>query len=296
VPEPLRRRVRAGALAALTAAAGRLPRPALEAPLAAAAGLARWSRYERRALENLELALGGETTLGERRRIARGVRRHAARLLASWVELAHPEPPARRAERLARRVAIDASVSLLDDALAAGRGALVVTAHLGDWELLAASLRARGHDGAVVGLERRRDSSSRWLLAMRAASGVRTLPQEVAPRELLRILASGGVIGLLADLEARRIAGELLPFFGRPALTMTAPAALARAARIPLLPARCVLAGGRYELSLDPALELARSLPRRAAERDLLTRLNATYERWIRATPEQWAWHQRRWR
>jgi KDO2-lipid IV(A) lauroyltransferase len=96
----------------------------------------------------------------------------------------------------------------------------------------------------------------------------------------------------------RRLDGEFLPFLGRDALTMTAPAALARATQRPLLPARCVFdrARGRYVLSFEPALEPDPALDRRARTRDLTLRLNAVFERWIRAHPEQWAWHQPRWR
>jgi lauroyl/myristoyl acyltransferase len=76
---------------------------------------------------------------------------------------------------------------------------------------------------------------------------------------------------------------------------MSAPAALARAAKLPLVPVRCVARGKRYLLSAEQPLELDAALDRKAATLDLLARMNATFERWIRETPEQWAWHQKRW-
>ena len=99
----------------------------------------------------------------------------------------------------------------------------------------------------------------------------------------------------------RRIAGEFLPFFGVPALTMIAPASLARAAGLPLVPVRCVRprdadASVPYRLSVEEPLMLEAGEDRRAATLDLCARLNRVYERWIRETPEQWAWHQPRWR
>jgi len=87
-----------------------------------------------------------------------------------------------------------------------------------------------------------------------------------------------------------------VPFFGVPALTQTAPAALARAARLPILPVRCVARGAGYAMLADEPLELGPALPRAEAALELLARLNATYERWIREDPAQWAWHQPRWR
>jgi len=289
-PEPLRRRVRSATLRGLT----RAPDPLVSGALRAAAGLARWSRYERRTRDNLELALGAETSAAERARIARGVRRHAARQLAEWVQLARSARTG--GAWIDGMVELDPSVERLDALAAAGGGVLIATAHLGNWELLAAALRRRGLDGAVVGRQRRNDSSSTWLIQMRRGLGIETLAQDEPARRMLRVLRSGATLGLLCDLEVRRLDGLFAPFFGRPALTMTAPAALARAARTPVLPVRCVARGARYRLSVEAPLELRADLDRDAAQRALLGELNAVFERWIRADPDQWAWHQDRWR
>jgi KDO2-lipid IV(A) lauroyltransferase len=178
------------------------------------------------------------------------------------------------------------------------RGLLISPAHIGNWALLAAALRRRGLDGAVVGRRRRDDPSSDWLIEMRRAYGVTTIAQDERPRQLVELLRSGKTLGILCDLAVKQLDGEELPFFGLPAMTMTAPAALARAAHLPLVPVRCVARGERYVLSAEEPLHLDRDLARRdrgAATRELLTRMNAVFERWIRETPEQWAWHQRRW-
>lgn len=299
--DPLRRKLRARGLRALASASALLPRPALQSGLVALAELARFTRYERLTRANLELALGAETSAAERARIARGVRRHTARLAAEWLRLARGAPPegpgAARGRWIDETVRIDASVAILDRELARGRGAIVVTAHLGNWELLCAALRRRGHGGAVVGRERPRDPASRWLVEVRRGYGVETLPQHAPPRALLRVLEAGGVLGLLPDLEVRRLSGDFLPFFARPAFTMSAPAALARARRLPLLPCKCVaIDARRYELSFEEPLAPDPRLPREECKRELSLRLNQLFERWIRATPEQWAWHQRRWR
>lgn len=298
---PLRRRLRAAALDGLVSAGSLVPHRALRAGLEGLALCAAGGRHAELTRANLELALGGELDPAARARLARDVRRFAARQLAEWVRLARGAPPEGPREGRGRwiedAVELDASCTLLEAHLARGRGALVVTAHLGNWELLAARLRRLGHHGAVVGRQRPRDPAAGWLVAMRAAYGVRSLPQASPPRRLLEVLSAGGTLGLLADLEVRRLSGAFVPFFGRPAWTATAPAALARAAGLPLLPARCVaIDGHRYRLSFDEPLELDRGLDRQEATLELTARLNALYERWIRAAPAQWAWHQPRWR
>lgn len=298
--EKLRRRLRAKLLEGAARAAGLVPPSALRFALETASPIARFTRAEQVTRANLELAElvpGRATTAEERDAIARGVRRHGARLVAQWLRLARAgDPNDPRSAWIDAEVELDASVARLDALNAQGRGVLLVTAHLGDWELLCARLHRHGLRGAVIGFERPNDSTSRWLERMRKGYGVTTLPQHTSARELLRVLRGGGTLGLLCDLEVRRLDGAFLPFLGVSALTMTAPAALARAADLPLLPAKCVRVGARHVLSFEEPLALDPALDKEEAQLDLLARLNAVYERWIRATPEQWAWHQRRWR
>lgn len=289
--EPLRRRLRARGLVAATRAAGAIPHPLFRGALRGLAGLAGLTRTQDVILANLERALGEATTPQRRRTIAREVRCHAARLLFEWIRLSRGDLA------VLDTVELDASLGILERELARGRGAIIVTAHLGNWELLAASLRRHGLDGVVVGRQRPRDSSSTWLIDMRRAYGLTTVPQDGSPRRILEVLRAGGIVGLLTDLEARRIDGAFVPFFGRPALTMLAPAALARANRSPLIPVRCVARGPqRYVLQVEEPMELRTDLPRREAQIELLGRMNRCFESWIREDPGQWAWHQPRWR
>jgi Kdo2-lipid IVA lauroyltransferase/acyltransferase len=226
-------------------------------------------------------------------RLERDVLRHSGRQLAEVLRLsrgADPDQPS----WIDDVVRPTESFQRLESELAKGRGAIIVTAHLGNWELLCAWLRRRGLGGAVVGKTQGDDD---WLVRVRRGYGVRTLGQDTPAKEMLRVLKDGGVLGLLCDLEVRRLDGEFLPLLGLDALTMTAPAALARTVRAPLIPVRCVAVDNtHYELSVDEPLNLNPALDRDAARTDLLRRLNDTYGRWIRETPEQWAWHQPRWR
>ena len=77
----------------------------------------------------------------------------------------------------------------------------------------------------MVGRVRRKDPSHSWLMDMRRAYGVETIPQDASPREALGVLRRGGVLGLLTDLRVRQLDGVQRPLLGASALTMTAPAA-----------------------------------------------------------------------
>ncbi len=290
--EPFRRRLRAGVLEALTRAAPWIPGPCLSLPLGIAAAAVRRGRLGERGRANLALAYGEELDESARERILLDTFRHGARQFREVVRLGRGA-----GDWVDQTVELDPSVERLDRQLATGRGAVMVTGHLGNWELLAVRLRRRGQAGAVIGRGHPRDPAAAWLPRIRARHGVETIAQDAPPRRALEVLRRGEVLGVLCDLEVRRLDGEFVPFFGHPALTIAAPAALARAARVPLLPVRCVAVGpAAYRLSVDEPLALDPSLDRVSARRDLLTRLNATFEAWIREDPAQWAWHQHRWR
>ncbi len=300
MPDPLRRRIRVKLVTGLSAAARFVPRPLMHATLQTLSRAAHYTRFEAQIQENLELALGVELSIEARSRIGREVRLHCARQFEEWLFLARAQQGARARARVERwldaNVKYDASCERLFELTRAGHGALIATAHLGNWEVLACALRRRGLDGAVIGLRKHRDPSADWLVRMRAGLSVRTVAQDAPPREVLGVLRAGGTLGVLCDLEVRRLSGIHVPFFGVLALTQTAPAALARAAHLPIVPVRCVARGSGYVMFVDEPLQLSRTLERADASLDLLTRLNATYERWIREDLAQWAWHQPRWR
>ena len=291
--------MRAAAFSALERGAGWMPPLLVHGALRGVAGLARFSRFEQLARANLERVYGDELSRAARRALARAVRLHAARQVHDWLRLARVDPREPASGRwIEEEVELDGSFVHFERELARGRGVLIVTAHLGDWELLAARVARTGVTGSVVGYERTNDPAARFFARMRAANGLRTIRQSESAREALAVLRAGHPLGLLTDLEVRRLHGEFVPFLGSPALTLTAPAALARAAGVPLLPASCVFDArrARWRLRFEAPLELEQGLPRRAARLALLARQNEVFGRWIRAHPEQWAWHQPRWR
>lgn len=253
-----------------------------------AAGALRFTPVEarlRKHLDQAELPVRPTTA---------AIRRHLAHLFVEWGQLGGRGFE----DELFRRVHPGPGLGEHADLLR--NGALVITPHLGNWEWLAAYLvahafgRGEGVRGAVIGRLRRRDPIATQLVAQRGRAGVETLSQNSHPRELVRRLARGDVIGLLPDVEVSRLAGVRLPFLGKEALVMTAPAALARASRRPLLPAACIRrADGDYELVFGDPIPAPRSKPETL---DVTRAWVAVFEAWIRAHPEQWLWLHDRWR
>jgi KDO2-lipid IV(A) lauroyltransferase len=184
------------------------------------------------------------------------------------------------------------------DAARSGRGVVLLTGHLGNWELGGAAIAARGVPLDVVGkgMSNRRFQSD--LFALRAGLGMRVLEMGDAPREALHALGEGRVVALLADQRPRE-GGVLVPFFGKPAATARGPALFALRSGAWAFVAFCVAeepgAEARYTVTFAP-LAFA---PCGRLDEDVKGFLGAyagALEGAVRAVPHQYFWQHRRWK
>jgi KDO2-lipid IV(A) lauroyltransferase len=223
-----------------------------------------------------------------RRRLARDTFRHAGE---SFAELALFPKLVRRPGYLHFE-----GTEALDAALAQGRGAIVVTGHTGNWELLAAGTAAHGYPITVVV---RRVTDRRFhalIVRFRTAAGLEVLVRD-DPRFLSGVreaLDRNRLVAMLIDQDTRG-AGVFVPFFGRLAHTPPGAAVLALRARVPVLTAfiqRRPGGGHHIRFTTVPV-----ALPRaRAGVAELTARLTAAIEMQIRRAPAEWVWWHERWR
>jgi KDO2-lipid IV(A) lauroyltransferase len=185
----------------------------------------------------------------------------------------------------------------IQQARSLGRGIILVTGHFGNWEMAAAAVASRGVSiGAIVRRQGNRIVDER-LQQLRRNLGVETIYQGQAPARVPRILRANGVVGIVADQDARR-SGIFVPFFGRPASTHRGPALFALRLGAPVfccmarrLPGRDV----RYEVKGE-RVDFA---PTGNLDHDVLALtadLAGRLEREIREAPEQYFWFHRRWK
>lgn len=187
-------------------------------------------------------------------------------------------------------------LSLLHRLLREGRGVILLTAHLGNWELLGALLRFHGFQGAVVGRRVYYERFNEIILRLRKSVTLQTLYQDAPVREFLKILRQNQILGILADQDIDRLDGVFVPFFGRPAYALTAPARLALISGAPLLPVFLVREGDRYRLLVEEPIRVEARGTRQETIQEYTQRWSRVIEEKIRAFPEQWAWMHRRWK
>jgi len=182
-------------------------------------------------------------------------------------------------------------------ALAEGKGAILVSGHLGNWELAGASITARGTpmDAVAKGMANQRFGAD--LVASRERLGMRIVDMSKAYRVCLRTLQAGGVVGLVADQNARENS-VFVPFFGKLAATFPGPALFALRTGAPIFVGACLREPGypsRYRvwmrrLDPEPTGDLDEDVRR------LTQAHTAVLEEAVRQAPEQYFWQHKRWK
>lgn len=247
-------------------------------------------RARRDTLAHLALAFP-DAAFSERRRLARAVFRHFGRAAAEWACV-------RDLPDVTAFVRIDPeSLALLRALLGRGRGVIFVTAHAGNWELMALSLARSGLPVCTIGKRSYDPRFTRLIDETRRLGPVQTLwrgEPDLALR-MRETLAAGNILGLLIDQDTR-VPGVFVPFFGRLAHTPIAAAALARETGAPLVTGFNFRAPpGGYQVIVEEHALSQNPDPRQAVADDTAA-LTARIERHVRAHPGEWVWMHRRWK
>lgn len=250
---------------------------ALGGCLARAVG--RLAKVSRIADRNLQQAMP-ELDAPARKRVIAGVWDNMGRVAAELPHVAHLSP---------ERITVE-GIGTLQSLAASGQPVIFVSAHIGNWEILARVAASHGLPFVRVYRAANNPYVERLIQSSRAAIPGGCLPKgSNGARGILKALKQRQNVGFLVD--QRLSDGEMVPFFGQPAQTATAPVDLAIRFGCPVVPAHCVRVGGaHFRVTVHPPLS-----PTAETRMETLHTLNRMLENWIRATPGQWLWLHRRW-
>ncbi len=182
-------------------------------------------------------------------------------------------------------------------ALENGKGVVVVTGHVGNWESHGVVHGTLFGPMGVVARPLDNPELDRRLCHFRERTGNQVIYKRRALIQVLRTLREGRAVAILIDQNVQEEDGIFVEFFGRPAATTTVVAALALKTGSALVPARTTLQpDGRYRAVYEPPLELQATGDRAADIAAITQALTRRIEAWVRETPEQWLWIHRRWK
>jgi Kdo2-lipid IVA lauroyltransferase/acyltransferase len=253
------------------------------------------SRLRRVGERNLELALP-ELPSKTRRTILRNVFRNLGWQLVEFCRM--PRYTAANTRNWLRTEGLEHYLA----AQARGKGVLILTGHLGAWELSSFYHSLMGHPmGMVI---RRLDNRflDEYVNGIRCLHGNRVLHKDDFARGLLTAMRSGQSVGILMDTNMTPPQGEFVDFFGIPACTASGLARVALKTGAAVLPGFCLWEEKeqRYVLHFGPEFKFTRTADpaadRESDIRSLTQQCNDILESWIRRYPGQWLWIHRRWK
>ena len=247
-------------------------------------------RHWRIVMANLRLAFGDEKGEEELAEIGRECYRHLGKCLVEFFRM-----PAMSAEEM-RRAAEFRGTEHLDAALAEGRGVILLTGHLGNWEMVGVRIAAEGYPLNVIARAQRDDRLTEYIRRTREVTGMRVLHRDQSVRQSLRALRRNELVGVLLDQNAGDD-GVFVDFFGRSASTAPGAAAFALRTGAVVVPTF----GWRkpddsHVVEIGEAVPLVKTGDR---QKDILAntaRYTKVIEEQIRAHPEQWFWLHKRWK
>ncbi len=197
-------------------------------------------------------------------------------------------------EEIRTRIVIEGKEHL-DEALSGGKGLMMITGHIGNWEILAHLPRLLGIRFCVMADVRDDPRIEAVVDDIRSRSGATILPPKGKALMLIRELKKGNTIGVIMDQRGKRSDLLFCDFFGLPAPTNPAPAFIAIKGDAVILPVSGVKENGRYCISFHPPREASSFGTGKEAIASLSQYMQSWVEEVVRMHPEQWFWLHCRW-
>jgi KDO2-lipid IV(A) lauroyltransferase len=249
------------------------------------------AKDRKRMFRHLTKAFGSEKTPAEIEKIASRVFVNLAKSAVDVFQF-----PKLKRRGLDKLVFDEDGTEKLDAAFRHGKGVIGLTAHIGNWELLAAYFRLKGYEGKALGRRIYYEPFNRVLVSLRESVGIPTIYRTGAVREILRELRQNHWVGMLADQDFKSLEGIFVPFFGTDALTVTAPAKIALATGAAILPIFVIHEQDRYRLFAEDAILPDSVSSEEDKVRALTLAWSKSVESCIHRYPDQWVWMHDRWK
>ncbi|MBN1754999.1 hypothetical protein JW877_02190 [bacterium] len=177
-----------------------------------------------------------------------------------------------------------------------GSGIIVITGHLGCFEMVPAFFTYSGYKVAVIAREMYDPRLDRRLLSNRERAGIKVIEARNSPKTLLRLLRQGYAVGFLMDLESRAVSCKRVNFLNHWVKVPVGPVKLAIHSGLPMLPMNIYRKpDDRFVLEVHPPMQI---IPGNDREEQLRANMDIALkalEKMIRAKPSEWVWMNSKW-
>ena len=245
--------------------------------------------------ENLK-AIFPEKSRREIRRIRIRMARNFAKYLVDFFRFSKID-----AEYVKKNIKIE-NAHFVTQALSKGKGVIILSAHLGNWELGAVVVGLLGYPFWAVVLPHKHKYVDRFFNAQRESKGVKVIPLGKAARMCMTVLKKNELLALVGDRDFTE-SGIVVDFFGKPSIFPKGPAALALNTGAVILPGFMVRnADDSFTLWMDKPIEcnspVGAERKLRFSDHDLMEvikQYKGVIESYIRKYPDQWYMFRKFW-
>ncbi|HBC47223.1 MAG TPA: hypothetical protein DCZ43_09275 [candidate division Zixibacteria bacterium] len=185
-----------------------------------------------------------------------------------------------------------------DNAMMKGKGVVGITGHIGNFELSAAWFAAvKRTPISVIGRTLYDSRLDELIVENRERFGMEVIPSDSSAKKVYSVLKSGRMLGVLMDLDSKRVSGYFVPFFGQLAKTAAGPIFIGRKTGSPVVPlALFRTPDDRYLLKVLPAFDIPVTENKDEDVKTALAQCNKALEELINYDPTQWIWIHNRWK
>lgn len=197
-------------------------------------------------------------------------------------------------EYIKKNISIE-NVTYFDEAISKNKGVVVLSAHLGNWELGAVVVALLGYHFWVVALPHKEKKVNDFFNFQRESKGIKIIPLGKAARKSLDILRDNGLLALAGDRDFTG-KGAIIDFFGKPAIFPEGPAALSLKTGASIVPGFMLRnPDDTFTLRIEKPVEFTSTGDKNEDKKQLMKKYIKIFEQYIRQYPDQWYMFKRFW-
>jgi len=243
------------------------------------------------SLDNIRNTLGSSLTNSEVTRLNRKVYMHFGQALFELSRVFRINN-----ENLDKYIVFEGEENLAK-ALAKGKGVFLLSAHIGNWEMITAAISIRYGRLSAIASTQHSPTVDRLIKTIRTRFGMEVIPKKQGLKRMISAVKQNRIVGILLDLNSKWDQGVFVDFLGRPSCTNKSLALMALKMDTPIIPAFSVREkDGLYHIKLGEEVKLIRTDDRTVDIEENTALFTKIIEAQVKKYPDQWLWVHRRWK
>lgn len=247
-------------------------------------------KHRKIALSNLSEAFGSRLSTLQQKKIAKASFRHFGRIFSDMIKARHIHR-----DEIRKLLTVEGTEHL-EKALSKGKGVLIFSAHLGNWEMATAPVSQIGKVNVIArALDNR--LLEREILSIRKKLGAHVIYKQQAARPILRALEANEMVAILIDQNVVRNQAVFVEFFGKTAATTPSLASFFLKTGAPVIPVFCYPVENRkYRVKIFPPLEIPATGEEKQDVLKITQLCTKIIQNQIQENPNVWLWFHNRWK